>query len=876
MPGGALVHHSFITRVDGTGTLLVQRDKHSAGCSQNVQICIVDKRAYDGILDYFGHSEEELCSVQNISDLSNADGDLIFAIDSDVFPENAKPPGRKWKHACTYRTTSCAWNTQQRRCTDCPAILRYIRSKFTNKVIIQHIGTHICQYGPTSEKNKKIEATSIPVDCERLTIPSTTETSLIDLPTVSDKQSLLGVCPQDKNIGSNDEIRQNVDLKRAQVNLHETSIKPFVLNEPMDFDESEADSEFISSNHVIDWSELLNGSSSLHMPDITEQELKDMESFNWGKRELSNRKTRIYKRHCKGVYRCVSCGEVQKLKKKCCSCHSDVSHVECMAVIYYKLDGIQVIDLKHDGVHSCRIKPDSKSKSSSRVIETECLPYDINGDVVYRVDIEKDKNPWSVLSDGRKWGPYQKLSGNQCITVYQRKCLSRPACYSDECPFYQRYSERNSAQFEKRSGIKVCRECSEPVTIINCTATKTLSISNEMPKSVMIKHSGHHVCTAIKNFPVPKQEIEEITKSFPNIKPAVVSSSILITKLLDNNSTETLHDVASGMLKQKKIQDTKDKVRKKLYPHGTSIDAVEALKATLLRDDKDKYYIAYVKKDPMCVLTTSKEKLKIACELSGIGQEMWTTIAPYAHIDFHPSRVCGMTVLGVQCYHPNLKQTVCLFKYYAEHEVSSVVEDALCAFNETLNEYSSGACPSFNPAGWMSDEAGSILKALETVYGVQIHTKLVTCQAHYAMAVQRMQRFLGSSAGNDFAKEAYSLEKSLTAAQYNNAKDRLCEFICRQPKSTKLMSWLKWWDCRKSHWAMAFRPTNNAPQNNLSECIHAWEKARGSVDVMLLEAVHDDITSAITLKSKTDGYRQGWYTGGSGKSLLDMVDITGA
>ena len=177
---------------------------------------------------------------------------------------------------------------------------------------------------------------------------------------------------------------------------------------------------------------------------------------------------------------------------------------------------------------------------------------------------------------------------------------------------------------------------------------------------------------------------------------------------------------------------------------------------------------------------------------------------------------------------------------------------------------------------WWWDLRDSWCNLPMPVCAIRWHTKLVTCQAHYTMSVQRVKSSLDASAGNDFAKEAFSMEKALTVSEYQNAKKRMCEFIDEQQKKQKLMSWLSWWDYRKSHWALAYRPTNNAPLNNLSECVHAWEKARGSVSIMLLEAVQDDVAAAIMLRTKFDGYRQGWYTGGTGKSLVDMVDISQA
>ena len=120
------------------------------------------------------------------------------------------------------------------------------------------------------------------------------------------------------------------------------------------------------------------------------------------------------------------------------------------------------------------------------------------------------------------------------------------------------------------------------------------------------------------------------------------------------------------------------------------------------------------------------------------------TYTPYAHIDFQPSRVTGMTVFGAQLYHPCLKKVVPLFKYYAEDETSESAVEGLQHFNEALKIFTEGKCDKFNPEGWMSDEAGSLIKAMDTVYGQSIHARMVTCKAHFFFSVERMRNKLGA------------------------------------------------------------------------------------------------------------------------------------
>ena len=89
-------------------------------------------------------------------------------------------------------------------------------------------------------------------------------------------------------------------------------------------------------------------------------------------------------------------------------------------------------------------------------------------------------------------------------------------------------------------------------------------------------------------------------------------------------------------------------------------------------------------------------------------------------------------------------------------------------------------------------------------------------------------------------------------------------------KDAHLKNWLDWWDCRKVQLVFAFRPRNNTPHSNLYGCIHAYENDRDSVDVQLIDAVHDDISGSNMLKEKLKGYAAGNYTGGFGRSLRQL------
>ena len=623
----------------------------------------------------------------------------------------------------------------------------------------------------------------------------------------------------------------------------------------------------------LDISTLLDGDKEWNGSGVTEHELVKNSECNWGNKVFSSRKENKFKRKCKGKYVCKSgqCEGIEKRKRKCRFCRSEMEHNPCVATVVYQIVDNDITYIKHRGRHTCceekPMQSDMHESGSKQTVNN--LPYDIDGDVIYTVETD-EKNKWTAISDGRKWGKYMSVTNSQGNTVYQRHCVGRTACMSDDCPFYRRYGSYNTAQFEHINNELVCRECGIKAQATPCKAKKTILISPHSADNIVVRHEGYHICTPIKSLKVCSEEIEKLTRLFPSVKPAVASNSIMKQVVMQNAKPEEISEVARSLLDKKKVQKTKDKVRKGLFPHGTNVDAIVTMKQDMENNEHDSFLIYKVDTETQMVFTTSKEKLKIACELSGLGDEIWPTFSPYAHIDFQPSRVSGMSVLGVQCYHPNLKQTVPLFKLYAPNELAPVVEFGLTTFNEAVREFSHNTIKEFNPGGWMCDEAGSILKSLEIVYGPDVHSKLVTCQAHYKFSIDRRKKQIADlNARSRYVELACEMERVVTSNAYNAAKSNMISLL-NDINNPKLTNWLNWWDLRKRHWALAFRPTNNAPLNNLSECIHASEKARNSVNIQLVDAVHDDVSSSYMLKEKIKGYKSGEYTGGSGKSLIQM------
>ena len=75
----------------------------------------------------------------------------------------------------------------------------------------------------------------------------------------------------------------------------------------------------------------------------------------------------------------------------------------------------------------------------------------------------------------------------------------------------------------------------------------------------------------------------------------------------------------------------KQNVVKQLYPEGKGIQAVLQLQRNIRNRGHDHFFIPHIEEETSTVMTTSREKLQFACELSGHGNELWSQLTGYAN-----------------------------------------------------------------------------------------------------------------------------------------------------------------------------------------------------------------------------------------------------
>ena len=234
------------------------------------------------------------------------------------------------------------------------------------------------------------------------------------------------------------------------------------------------------------------GFSEKALPSQREQDFLRESKYNWGCKEISNRKTSLYRRLCKGFYKCLSpvCGKTSKNNLKCAQCRSKLYHKPCPAKLYSSIKDDHVINQRNEGFHTCEQfdKQQFHEPSAGDHDTVDKIPFDISGDVVLKVRIRDMKNPWENLSDGRNWGRYETSYKSTTEKVYVRKCIGRPVCEYDDCPFYKRFHRRNIAQYEKVFNSLLCRECKSKMSVTHCHAKKTYVFSEHKPDVVVSNH----------------------------------------------------------------------------------------------------------------------------------------------------------------------------------------------------------------------------------------------------------------------------------------------------------------------------------------------------------------------------------------------------
>lgn len=244
------------------------------------------------------------------------------------------------------------------------------------------------------------------------------------------------------------------------------------------------------------------------------------------------------------------------------------------------------------------------------------LPYDIDGNVIYRLPYDVKKKMKSSL-DGRPWKTWVTSLRKGLAGVRRRAtCKGSFKCYNIHCSYQKQYNDANRTQFEKEEGETVCKCCGVRAVHIDCLATKVW----EFPRNshlVTVIHSGNHTCIA-----VPRQTSSKLETTFtndPDLRPGHAACKSAVNAMKAGKSWEEIEEITDTFINKIKVKNVKQKIRKSMHPSGANFEAVGELKSKV--DEKDPFYIYYRINDRKLnhqksyVFKTSRTQAKIALSM---------------------------------------------------------------------------------------------------------------------------------------------------------------------------------------------------------------------------------------------------------------------
>ena len=496
-----------------------------------------------------------------------------------------------------------------------------------------------------------------------------------------------------------------------------------------------------------------------------------------------------------------------------------------------------------------KVKMNEARMAKAEVKEVEEIPWDISGDIVYKVKCT-EANYISTYRDGR-WFKL-KNSDRKGLNGYRKTgtCQGSLICARPDCPKLTAENIVNTIDF-KRIGDNMfaCNCCGFLVHRVYCGCIKVVEY-DKTTGILTYKHQGDHFCTLKPNVSERRKVLSEMPLPLTGTCTALNYQKQCMRYYLDNEDLDAAFEVADAVSEA----DIIDKIKKlKKYPNKSihrndEIDAfghVNRMQENLLKSDKDKYLIYKWECKAMgqkasYVFKTSAISLKIALMMSGrikAGDNESILVEEPAYFDGMHSRVKYFVSLTLWVFHPAMRMMMILAIMDTTHENSDDIEIFFDTFNKALASYLSEPEYIWDPYLIMMDEKGANFEAIERVFGPEFRrTKAVTCQWHFMRCAEAYLTKCSEDERRSFRYWCRELCDAHTKAKYK----RMSNLIKMMAKKYNFLPWWKWWSPRAPHIVPAIRGFG-LPKMNMAEV--GQSKLRQDRKVWLSVAVKEDMVA---------------------------------
>lgn len=221
--------------------------------------------------------------------------------------------------------------------------------------------------------------------------------------------------------------------------------------------------------------------------------------------------------------------------------------------------------------------------------KVESLPEGIDGFNVYILNQKNETDLKESLKDGRKWRKDCPTNWKGRERVRYADCRGSYKCNNNACPFLTKYGVRNTKQWRKRAGKVLCQGCGDSGSYVPCNARRYLFYEK---RNVLVFHYGFHTCPVLTYITKNREEIENIVKEHPNIKPSEMQSARIFSAFRRGEDWQSVRKQVESTMDTQRLSNIKKKMKRDMEPVGHDYEAVITFKQYC--DKNDIFYI-YIK-----------------------------------------------------------------------------------------------------------------------------------------------------------------------------------------------------------------------------------------------------------------------------------------
>ena len=261
------------------------------------------------------------------------------------------------------------------------------------------------------------------------------------------------------------------------------------------------------------------------------------------------------------------------------------------------------------------------------------------------------------------------------------------------------------------------------------------------------------------------------------------------------------------------------------------------------------------------IFLSSSASLKTMLEMN----EGNTMYGRSCHVDHQPGRTRQFTTFEAVTFDPDACCVATLFTVHMLRETELHVSAAFTHLQNLLKIHCSEDA-TFDPHGFVSDEAGSLIGGIKQIFP---QSSVTTDSFHYRQNVmQLVSDAVGSRDDNiRFVKMAVALQEAATPSVYEATLTKFNQWVNQLPsRKNKISPYIKWWNFRRSHWSTAFK-NNDVDSHSLAE---AGNSSMGRKNIMKNSAIDRCIRWEMNVymkyHMKLEGLVKGTFQGGRGPS----------